>query len=216
MPVSLDGLHPTLMRPRVEALLADPDARSLGLHVVSAFRSVERQRVLWDAAVRKYGSERAAAKWVARPGRSNHGPKVDGYGIAVDLGLPDVAALDGQWPPDVEAKVNAVAARHGLFSPMQWEDWHFESIPNWSTTAEATDMPPIFKSAEDAENYHVRMWFLEHVGHPPRDHDEQQYWTKRLRERGADVVLAEISDSPTARARRAAMDKLLDLLDLPG
>lgn len=211
MPVSLDGLHPGLMRPRVEALLADPEARALGLHVISAFRSIERQRALFAAAVRKYGSARKARKWVAPPGKSNHGPKVDGFGVAVDLGLPNVDALDGQWPPGAEAKVNAIAARHGLYSPMQWEDWHFEPIKDWTPTEEAMDMLPIFKSREDCENYHVRKWFLEHVGHPPRDYVEQQYWAQRLRSEGADVVLAEISDSDPAKERREALNKLLGL-----
>jgi hypothetical protein len=133
MAVSLEGLHPTLMRPRVEALLADPLAKALGLYVVSAFRSVERQRVLYEAAIKKYGAA-DAGKWVAPPGRSNHGPRVDGYGTAVDLGLPGVQAVSGQWPPDLETAVNAIAARHGLFSPMEWEDWHFEPIKNWAPT----------------------------------------------------------------------------------
>lgn len=142
MPKSLDGLHPTLMRPRVEALLADPEAQALGVFVMSAGRSDEYQAKLFDNAVIKYGSEREAAKWVARPGRSKHGPRVlhtDGkkYGIAVDLGVRGVRSLRGQWPDDIEQQVNALAARHGLASPLEWEDWHFEPIPDWPTAAPA-------------------------------------------------------------------------------
>lgn len=139
MAKSLDGLHPTLMRPRVEAVLADPEARKLGLFVVSAFRSNDRQAELFAAAVKKYGSEAKARKWVAPPGKSNHGPRVDGCGTAVDLGLPGLKAVSGQWPPELEAKVNAICTRHGLRSPMEWEDWHFEPIPNW-TPMEEDDM----------------------------------------------------------------------------
>ena len=131
MAKSLDGLHPKLMRPRVEAVLADPDAARLGLYVVSAFRSVERQRELFAAAVKKYGSEAKARKWVAPPGRSNHGPKVDGAGTAVDFGVPGHKPVSGRWPDAVRAAVDKVCARHGLQSPMAWEDWHYEPDPKW-------------------------------------------------------------------------------------
>lgn len=148
MSPSLDGLHPTLMRPRVEATLADPEAKSIGLYVVSAFRSVEYQRRLFAAAVRKYGSEAAARKWVAPPGKSNHGPKVDGYGTAVDFGVPGVKAVNGEWPKHIEQAVNVVAGRHGLYSPMEWEDWHFEPMAAW-TPAEPRPIPPRVPQEDD-------------------------------------------------------------------
>lgn len=128
---SLNGLHPTLMRPRVEAVLADPDAKMLGLYTVSAFRSVERQRELFAAAVKKYGSEAKARKWVAPPGKSNHGPKVEGFGTAVDFGVPGHKPVSGRWPDAIRAAVDKVCARHGLQSPMAWEDWHYEPDPKW-------------------------------------------------------------------------------------
>jgi LAS superfamily LD-carboxypeptidase LdcB len=112
-------------------MFADYSAKRLGLFLVSGFRSVEHQRRLFQAAVRKYGSESAARKWVAPPGRSNHGPRRDGYGTAIDIGVPGVKALKGRWPAHVREEVDRIAARHGLFSPMEWEDWHFEPIKNW-------------------------------------------------------------------------------------
>lgn len=143
MAVTLDGLHPTLMRPRVEALLADPDARTLGIYVVSAFRSVAKQQQLWDAAVKKYGSAAKARKWVAPPGKSNHGPRVDGYGTAVDLGVPGTKPVSGRWPDATRAAVDAICARHGLQSPMAWEDWHYEPDPGWQPP---TPPPPAGRS----------------------------------------------------------------------
>jgi hypothetical protein len=142
---TLDGLHATIMRPRVEALLADDRMRAVGLTLVSGYRSPDYQAKLFAAAVKKYGSERAASKWVARPWYSNHGPRLDDagrqvpagpghggkWGSAVDLGVRGVAAVKGQWPARIEQLVNAVAAEHGLFSPMDWEDWHFQPIPGW-------------------------------------------------------------------------------------
>lgn len=53
------------------------------LDVSSAFRSMERQTVLFNAAVKKYGSESAARKWVAKP--SCGAPHIQG--VAVDARL---------------------------------------------------------------------------------------------------------------------------------
>lgn len=142
--VDLDGLHPTVMRPRVIALLADVDARRLGLWVVSAYRSVAHQQQLWEEALRKYIDPEIADNWVARPGQSNHGPRVDGYGTAVDLGVRGVQSLRGQWPADVERQVNEIARRYGLASPLAWEDWHFEPIPGWIAPA-ATPLAAVFE-----------------------------------------------------------------------
>lgn len=158
MTASLDGLHPAVMRPRVEALLADADARRLGLYVVSAFRSIDLQRQLYQTKLTEVRQAhpswtsaqvaQEAGKWVAPPGRSNHGPTLDDagnkvtdqakygrWGSAVDIGIPGHPAVSGQWPPALEAQVNAIAARHGLASPMDWEDWHFEPTPNWTPPA---------------------------------------------------------------------------------
>jgi hypothetical protein len=134
--VTLNGLHPELMRPRVEAFLADPEVRKRGVYVISAFRTLEHQKRLFDAAVKRYGSLKAAKRWVAAPGRSNHGPKVDGYGIAVDFGVPGVRAVSGQWPEELNRWFQAKAAEYGLFQRMPWEDWHYEPIANWQPKKE--------------------------------------------------------------------------------
>lgn len=207
MTVSLDGLHPTLMRPRVEAMLADADARVLGLYIVSAFRSIERQRELFVAAVKKYGSEAAARKWVAPPGKSNHGPKVDGYGTAVDVGVPGYKAVSGQWPAAVESKVNAITARHGLFSPMEWEDWHFEPIKNWSPPpAEPPEeddfLMAIAKDDDDRRRVCIRAWCLELWGREPSV-EEQNILVYQWGLNGyADLALASVADHPNAQAFR--------------
>lgn len=125
MAKSLDGLHPEFRR-RVERLLADPDARALGLFVQSAFRSDAYQRMLWLRAVVRYGSPARARKWVAPPGRSNHGPRVYGYGVAVDFGMPGVRAVSGRWPASKMAVMRRLGARYGLVNPMSWENWHWE------------------------------------------------------------------------------------------
>lgn len=80
----------------------------------SGFRSPERQAQLFSAAVKKYGSEQAARKWVAPPGHSEHNK-----GLAVDLGFADNAT---------KAKVHEIAKQYGLYFPMSWEDWHIQPI----------------------------------------------------------------------------------------
>lgn len=121
----LDGCHPEFRR-RVEAMLADPDARAVGMYVLSGFRSDARQRLLWLRAVARYGSAARARRWVAPPGRSNHGPRVYGYGVAADLAIPGVKALARRWPGGYEQLVARLVARHGLIRPMGWEPWHVE------------------------------------------------------------------------------------------
>lgn len=82
-----------------------------GLSVSSGYRSPERQAVLFQDAVRRYGSEQAARKWVAPPGSSKHN-----QGIAADLG-GNVGSLNPE-----------LLRRFGLWRPMAHEPWHVELI----------------------------------------------------------------------------------------
>ena len=131
MAADVNDLWPPF-RARVRSLLADPDARDLGLYVVSAFRSRELQASLYADAVRRYGVAEAG-KWVAPPGKSNHGPMLDDHGHkpgqwgqAVDLGIPGTPAVKGRWPVDVRNNIQDIAARHKMHQAMPWEDWHYE------------------------------------------------------------------------------------------
>jgi hypothetical protein len=92
---------------------APPEVQST-LRVSSGFRSPDRQAQLWQAALAKYGSDEAARKWVAPPGRSKHN-----HGQAVDLKFLNPAAQ--QW-------VHANAKQYGLHFPMAHENWHIEPI----------------------------------------------------------------------------------------
>jgi hypothetical protein len=106
-----EGTDP-LLAARLRKMIADSGGR---LWVVSGFRSVERQQQLWDQAVKKYGSEAAARKWVARPGTSNHNK-----GRAVDMGGTDEGM---SW-------MKANLGRYGLWQPMDHEPWHIELPKN--------------------------------------------------------------------------------------
>lgn len=99
------GLTPAFQT-ALNKLLADT-----GLTVSSGFRSNERQAQLYAAAVRKYGSDAAARKWVAPPGRSKHNE-----GVAADLS------------GNLSLLSDDLLQKYGLWRPMKWEPWHVEPI----------------------------------------------------------------------------------------
>lgn len=81
--------------------------------VNSGWRSPEYQQHLLHEAVSKYGSEEAAARWVATPDTSAHVP-----GDAVDIGHSDATA----W-------LSAHGAEYGLCQIYSNEPWHYELRP---------------------------------------------------------------------------------------
>jgi D-alanyl-D-alanine carboxypeptidase len=111
-------------------------ARADGVEIIpiSGFRSSEYQETLFRRAVVKYGSEEAAVRWVARPGRSEHQT-----GLAIDLG-------DGKSPAcDVEPSFEETPAFHWLQKSaarfgfelsyprnnprgVQYEPWHWRFV----------------------------------------------------------------------------------------
>jgi hypothetical protein len=104
-PAQATGMDPGFQS-AIDAMIAASNGR---LYIVSGYRSPEEQAVLYANAVKKYGPE-GAGKWVAPPGRSNHG-----RGIAVDLGGDTALAHE-------------LAPRFGLVFPMSWEPWHVEPV----------------------------------------------------------------------------------------
>ena len=100
------GLDP-LLAGAVTRLLAASRGR---VTLVSGYRSVAEQRVLWRRALARYGSPEAADDWVARPGASMHNK-----GLAVDLG------------GDLALAVSLIRTLHlPLYRPLPNEHWHFE------------------------------------------------------------------------------------------
>ncbi|WP_261336678.1 M15 family metallopeptidase [Rhizobium leguminosarum] len=108
----IDGLAPAFKAQLVEFFAAMPDDIRASTSILSGYRSVEHQKILWDRAVKKYGSDAAAAVWVARPGRSHHN-----MGLAVDLSYADPKAI---------AWAHENAGKSDLAFPMSWENWHIE------------------------------------------------------------------------------------------
>lgn len=102
------------LQSRLSSMLAEaPKGVASDISINSGFRSVARQKELFDAAVSKYGSVAAARKWVAPPGNSQHN-----FGRAADLGFGSDAARD--W-------THQNAGQYGLKFPMANEPWHIET-----------------------------------------------------------------------------------------
>lgn len=113
-PDAMTGLRPEFNNALAALFQNAPEDIRGGLQVYSAYRSPEVQAGLWENALAKYGSEQAARKWVAPPGRSRHN-----MGMAADLRFGNDAARE--W-------VHQNAGQYGLHFPMDWEPWHIEIV----------------------------------------------------------------------------------------
>lgn len=107
------------INPSLEArfLVAQAAARKDGidLKLVSGFRSYERQRILFLAAVEKYGSFNRAVRWVAPPEVSHHP-----LGLAIDVNYPT--------DPSGAAWLELNGYKYGLCRIFKNEWWHFEGV----------------------------------------------------------------------------------------
>ena len=154
------GEHPgtgevlKLLRPAAQAFLEMQQAalqEGVWIIPVSGFRDNARQTALFRRAVRKYGSQKKAARWVAVPGFSHHEA-----GLAVDLGdgtAPECRVLRCFRNTDAYRWLRANAERFGfqLNQPRNprpgspREPWHWRytgpSNPDGETAADqATDL----------------------------------------------------------------------------
>ena len=110
----VDALHP-LLNARFNAARAFAAADGVALYISSGFRSRDRQEILFAQALRKYGSETEAAKWVLPPQYSHH-PQ----GLAIDVNYP------GDKPGALWLDKNG--SRFGLCRVYANEWWHFEGV----------------------------------------------------------------------------------------
>lgn len=118
-PDSFSSMTPGMRGALAAMMTAADEELGGGLQVYSGYRSYERQAELYDTALRRYGSEQEARKWVAPPGNSRHNT-----GQAADLKWNGVR-LD-QAPERVRNWVKNNAQRFGLEVPMEWEPWQVE------------------------------------------------------------------------------------------
>jgi LAS superfamily LD-carboxypeptidase LdcB len=108
---SAAGLTSTL-RQRLKRATAAAAADGITVRITSARRSVAKQRKLLNEAIVKYGSRKAAMRWVLPPEYSAHVK-----GRAVDIG-PQAAM---SW-------MNKNGWRYGICRRYDNEPWHFEAL----------------------------------------------------------------------------------------
>lgn len=110
----VDSLHP-LLQARFDAARVSAELENVHLYITSGFRSEDRQATLFAEAIKKYGSETEAAKWVL-PARLSHHP----HGLAIDVNYPG-DPIGAKWLEDN-------GARFGLCRVYANEWWHFEGV----------------------------------------------------------------------------------------
>lgn len=98
------------------------------LYIASGYRSLDRQKVLFAQAKRKYGSSEEASKWVSPPLISHHP-----WGVAIDVNYPDEPVGAG-W-------LEVHGWKFGLCRVFENEWWHFEPViaPGWKCPALVPD-----------------------------------------------------------------------------
>lgn len=121
-PISGNNLTEAEFNKAVQQLIAGSGGK---ITVTSGKRDTKRQAQLWEQALKKYGSESAARKWVAPPTgyKLSDGTIAQGSrherGIASDLKYADDAIR--QW-------AHENAKRYGLHFPLANEPWHVELL----------------------------------------------------------------------------------------
>jgi len=118
-PIIYSEIWPTKLDRTFEVrfLAAQAAAKAIGfnIRITSGFRSQQLQERLFNDAVKKYGSENGASKWVLPKEISNH-PK----GIAIDVNYPgDRTAV--KW-------LEENGSTFGLCRVYENEWWHFEPV----------------------------------------------------------------------------------------
>jgi len=121
-------LHPLLVQ-RFNAAFLAAMREGVNLYITSGFRTLSRQEVLFERAVKKYGDETEAAKWVL-PAPYSHHPQ----GLAIDVNYP------GDRPGAKWLELNG--SRFGLCRVYANEWWHFEGV-----IAPGEECPPLAPNA---------------------------------------------------------------------
>ena len=114
---------------RFLAAQAAAKKEGVSLQITSGYRSLSRQKYLFDQAIRKYGSYKEAAKWVLPPEISHHP-----LGLAIDVNYPK--------NPETAKWLEVNGYKFGLCRVFKNEWWHFEGniAPGWKC-------PKMYKSA---------------------------------------------------------------------
>lgn len=107
------GIHPKL-EVRFKAARAAASLAGVNLYIASGYRTQARQQYLFEEAIKKYGSETEAARWVLPPYLSHHP-----LGLAIDVNYPN-DPKGAKW-------LERNGSRFGLCRIFDNEWWHFEA-----------------------------------------------------------------------------------------
>jgi LAS superfamily LD-carboxypeptidase LdcB len=110
----IKGLHPKVEL-RFKAARAAAKLEGVTLYISSGFRTLERQRYLFNRALKRHGSYEEAIKWVAPAEISRH-PR----GLAMDINYPG-DPMGAKW-------LEIYGYRYGLCRVFENEWWHFEAV----------------------------------------------------------------------------------------
>ncbi|HEY0696038.1 MAG TPA: D-alanyl-D-alanine carboxypeptidase family protein [Kribbella sp.] len=119
---SADGLTSEL-RARLKRATAAAARVGVTVRITSGRRSVAKQRKLLNEAIAKYGSRKAAMRWVLPPEYSAHVK-----GRAVDIG-----------PRAAMSWMNKNGWRYGICRRYDNEPWHFEALTSPGTKCPARE-----------------------------------------------------------------------------
>ena len=134
---AITGLDPRFADALTQLYQAAPPAVQGELGLTSGYRSVERQRQLWEASDK-------SGHMVAAPGHSRHN-----FGLAADLYGMGTGA--GQVSDATRQYVHQAAPNYGLTFPMSYEPWHVQlatAPTEQGKTPNAPGTPGIFEQAQ--------------------------------------------------------------------
>ncbi len=122
-PISRPKKRPSDLVPqfkaRYEAAKVAAKLEGHALAITSGYRSLARQQILFDRAVKRNGSVAAATKWVLPPEKSNHP-----WGIAIDINY----RVSGAKGKKAAAWLEKNGYKYGLCRRYVNEWWHFEPL----------------------------------------------------------------------------------------
>ena len=130
----------------------------------SGFRDPKQQMEAWKRAVKKYGSEKAANKWVARPGSSAHqtGRAIDFY-----MGLSNSSSNVDKLRKTRAYNWMVTNAQRFGFYPYKTEPWHWEYNPA-SAPASEVELYEFFTPYAHGGRFPGRFRYGQGLGHRRR------------------------------------------------
>jgi hypothetical protein len=122
-PISRPTKRPNDLVPKFKARYeaAKAAARLSGhtLAITSGYRSLARQKYLFERAIKKHGSAAEASKWVLPPEKSNHP-----WGLSIDINY----GVGGAKGKKAAAWLEKNGYKYGMCRRYKNEWWHFEPL----------------------------------------------------------------------------------------